>query len=213
MARQPRWQRRKEDRPTEILEAALEVFASRGYSAARLDDVAAGAGISKGTLYLYFKNKEELFKAVVRHHILANLAEAETLVQGSARATPELMKGVLMAFGTALTTTRAGVIPKLIVAESGNFPDLARFYAEEVVGRGFRLIAALLERGKARGDLRAVDGAVAPPVIMGPMLLLALWKNVFEPHAEPKLDPQQYLSAYLDILFNGLVGPETTTGD
>jgi AcrR family transcriptional regulator len=210
MARRPRWQRRKEDRPTEILEAALEVFATRGFAAARLDDVAARAGVSKGTLYLYFKSKEELFKAVVRHHLLGNLADAEAMVRDSDRSTPELMHGVLKAFGLALTETRAGVIPKLIVAESGNFPDLARFYTDEVVGRGFRLIASLLERGTARGDLRTVDVGVAPPIIMGPMLLLALWKNVFEPHAELKLDTSRYLNAYLDILFNGLASPRTT---
>jgi AcrR family transcriptional regulator len=209
MARGPRWQRRKEDRPTEILEAALDVFATRGFSAARLDDVAARAGVSKGTLYLYFRNKEELFKAMVRHHILSNLADAEMRVREGGENTRELLHGVLMAFGLALTETRAGIIPKLIVAEAGNFPDLARFYAEEVVGRGFRLIAALLERGKARGDLRSVDSAVAPPVIVGPMLLLALWKNVFEPHTDLKFDAPRYLSAYLDILFNGLASPPT----
>jgi AcrR family transcriptional regulator len=210
MARRPRWQRRKEDRPTEILEAALDVFATRGFAAARLDDVAARAGISKGTLYLYFRNKEELFKAMVRHHILSNLADAETRARDGDESTPALLHAVLKAFGLALTETRAGVIPKLIVAEAGNFPDLARFYADEVIGRGFRLIASLLERGVARGDLRSVDAAVAPPIIVGPMLLLALWKNVFEPHAALQLDTSRYLNAYLDILFNGLARPGTT---
>lgn len=207
MPRQPRWKRRKEDRPAEIVTAALEVFAARGFAGTRLEDVAARAGVSKGTLYLYFRNKEELFKAMVRHHILSNLAEAETRAREGDESTPELLHAVLTAFGRGLTETQAGVIPKLIIAESGNFPDLARFYAEEVIGRGFRLIVELLERGKARGDLRAVDGAVAPPVIMGPMLLLALWKNVFEPHVQIKFDTARYLDAYLDILTNGLTNP------
>lgn len=208
----PRWRRRKEDRPAEIIAAGLEVFAARGFAAARLDDVAAQAGISKGTLYLYFRNKEELFKAVVRETLLPNIALAEGRIGGARGPTPELLLDVLRGLVGAVGT-RPGVIPKLIIAEAGNFPDLARFYVEEVILRGFRLFAGLLARGMERGEFRRVDPQLAAPVLAAPILLMAIWKHVMEPHApkraaEGAFDPERFFDTYADVLLNGLLaGP------
>ena len=208
MARTPRWRRRKEDRPTEIVAAALDAFAARGYAATRLEDVAERAGVSKGTLYLYFKNKEELFKAVVHQALVPNLTMAETLVKQSTMPTRDLLVQILKGLATAVAGTKIGAIPRLVIAEAGNFPELARFYADEVVARGMRIFATILERGAARGELRAVNTEFAAPVVIGPMMLLAIWKNTFEPHTERKIDPVLYLETCADVLLNGLAVPK-----
>src|SRR4051794_35863816 len=125
-----KWARRKEARPAEILDAALACFAERGFAATRLDDVAKRAGVTKGTLYLYFPNKEELFKEVVRQAIIANIARGEALVAESSAPAPVLLEQVLRQWALAIPTP-ASAIPKLVIAESGNFPDITRFYVDE----------------------------------------------------------------------------------
>jgi len=210
----PRWRRRKDARPAEIVAAALEAFAARGFAATRLDDVAKRAGISKGTLYLYFRNKEDLFKAVVREALLPNLARAEARLSAEKGETATHLREALHGLVTVVATTRLGAIPKLVIAEAGNFPDLAKFYVEEVVNRGLGMFAKVLARGAARGEFRAVDPALAAPVLAAPILLIALWKNVLEPHTPRTIDAQRFFDVYADVLFNGLLakmpGPRRT---
>jgi AcrR family transcriptional regulator len=202
-----RWSRRKQARPGEIVGAALELFAERGFAATRLDDVAARAGVSKGTLYLYFDNKEELFKAVVRESLLPNIARVETLVAGFAGPTRELVRRIVETIGMTVATSRLGALPKLVIAESGNFPDIARFYLEEVINRGLGMIEAVLRRGIERGEFRAVDVGLTVRTVVAPVILLALWKNSFEPVDAAPLDARAYLANYLDILMDGLAVP------
>ncbi|NYZ14214.1 TetR/AcrR family transcriptional regulator [Azospirillum sp. RWY-5-1] len=200
----PRWRRRKEARPQEITAAALELFAERGFAASRLDDVAARAGISKGTLYLYFPNKEELFKAVVRDAVVATIDEAERLAGSFSGGSFELLEMVVRRLAGRIVGTRAGVIPKLILAEAGNFPELARFYHDEVARRGFATVAAVLRRGIERGEFRPVDARAMVPVIIGPLLLASLWKSTFEPVAAEPLDLAALLDTHLDHLRRSL---------
>ena len=207
----PRWRRRKDARPAEIVAAALEAFAERGFTATRLEDVAERAGVSKGTLYLYFRNKEELFKAVVRHAMLPSLELAEARLAASTGSMEQILREIAGGLVGAIAGTRMGAIPKLIIAEAGNFPDLAQFYVDEVITRAFRLMNAIVTRGVARGELRNIDRNLLPPVIAGPILLLALWKNVLEPYSQAKIDPAHFLETYLDVLLNGLLRkPEGT---
>jgi AcrR family transcriptional regulator len=203
-----RWRRRKEARPDEILAAALEGFAERGFAATRLEDVAARAGISKGTLYLYFKGKEELFKAVVREALLPNLARIEAMVATFEGPSAQLLERLLLTIA-GLAGSRAGAIPKLVIAEAGNFPDLARFYLDEVIHRGLRLIGAILRRGIERGEFRAVDVDHTVFCVIAPMLIAVLWKNSFEAHADAApLDAQTLARAHLDLLLRGLAAGE-----
>src|SRR6266436_4550401 len=141
-----RWRRRKDARPGEIVAAGLACFAERGFAATRLDAVAKRAGVTKGTLYLYFPNKEELFKAVVRQAIVANIARGEALVAESAEPAPVLLERLIRHWAQ-LIPTPASAIPKLVLAEAGNFPDLARFYLDEVVNRGRALIRGVIRKG------------------------------------------------------------------
>jgi AcrR family transcriptional regulator len=202
-----RWRRRKEARPEEILSAALESFAERGFAATRIEDVAARAGISKGTLYLYFNGKEELFKAVVRQALLPNLARIEALAASFEGPSASLLER-LLATVAGVVESRVGAIPKLVIAEAGNFPDLARFYLDEVVHRGLGLIATILRRGIARGEFRAIDVEHAVFCVIAPLLIAALWKNSLEPHDQAgPLDVQALVRAHLDLLLRGLEAP------
>jgi len=207
-ARSPsRWRRRKEARPAEIVDAALTSFAARGFAATRLEDVAARAGISKGTLYLYFKNKEELFEAVVRATLLPRIERLEALSATFEGPSGQLLERLLLTLA-GVVGSQAGAIPKLVIAEAGNFPELARFYLHEVIHRGLGLIGKILRRGIERGEFRTVDVDHAAFCVIAPVLLAALWKNSLEPHAEAPLDARALLQEHLHLLLRGLEAPE-----
>lgn len=214
--RKPRWQRRKDERPAEIISAALAVFAARGFAAAKLDDVARRAGISKGTLYLYFRNKEDLFKAMVREMLVPNIALAEAQLGDDATSTPELLTRVLRGMVSVIASP-VGAIPKLVIAEAGNFPDLARFYVEEVVARGLGVLGRLLARGVSRGEFRTINPASIGPVVGGPLMLLAMWTHALKPHTPPAVraafEPDSFFETYTDVILRGLLATPAGAGE
>jgi AcrR family transcriptional regulator len=195
--------RRKAARPSEIVEAALHLFAERGFAATKLEDVANAAGIGKGTIYLYFATKEELFRAVVRQAIVPNLDAAVTLAADPDLSTPDLLRRLADRF-LVLLNSDLTAIPKLVISEAGNFPSLAQFYAEEVVHKGMALIRGVLARGIARGEFRPIDLDGALPLFTAPFLLLALWKHSLGRHTDIRFDPRAVVAAHLDILLRGL---------
>jgi len=198
-----RWRRRKTARPAEILEAALAAFAERGFAATRLEDVAERAGVTKGTLYLYFRNKEDLFKAVVRRELVPNIEMAEAMVAGS-RAPSLVLLEQLVGFFSRVMASPLSAIPKLVLTEASNFPDLARFYLEEVVDRGKALFRRVIERGVAAGEFRPVDAESAVVCVLAPLLLAALWRHSFERPSGRRLDIDALCRAQLDLLRCGL---------
>lgn len=202
--KEPRWERRKQDRPQELLAAALQLFVERGYAATRLEDVAARAGVSKGTLYLYFTNKESLFKSVVRANMLPLLNEAEAMVDQYPGSSADLLRDLLLRWWQAVEHSGLGGIAKLMMAESGNFPELARFYHDEVIVRSDAMIVRLLERGMARGEFRQVDTESLKKVIVAPVVMLMLWDRSFGPCSITPIDPQAYLAGLIDLCINGL---------
>jgi AcrR family transcriptional regulator len=201
----PRWERRKDARPQELLAAALDQFVERGYAGTRLEDVAKRAGVSKGTLYLYFANKEELFKAVVRENIVHAIGEAEQEAAVFEGPSSELLRAILMKWWNQICATQLAGITKLMLAEGNNFPELAQFYNEDVVARGNGLIASVLVRGIARGEFRPVDPAVMTPVLVAPVLMLMMWTHSFMPTcAMPAIDPQAFMATLIDVTLRGL---------
>jgi AcrR family transcriptional regulator len=210
---EPRWQRRAEARPQELLEAALAEFVARGYAATRLDEVARRAGVSKGTLYLYFENKAELFKAVVRQSLVANLDEAEAAMSAYRGGSRELLAYFLTEFTRRVGNSSLSGIPKLILAEAGNFPEIARFYHEEVVQRGRGLVRNILARGMDSGEFRRVDPDYAWRVVIAPLVLGMLWKHSFLAFEPDGLDFERHLQSHLDLLFNGLAAEHDTAKD
>ncbi len=203
----PRWERRKDARPQELLAAALDLFVERGYAATRLDEVAARAGVSKGTLYLYFENKEELFKAVVRENMVPQLADAEELIARFEGHSSELLRICIRNWWTRIGGTKLSGISKLMIAESGNFPDVARFYHEEVVSRGEALIRRIVERGMAHDEYRQVDTVTATRVIIAPVLMLMMWRHSLHYCHLVPIEADDFLDCLIDLLTRGLEAP------
>ena len=204
----PRWERRKDARPQELLAAALDLFVERGYASTRLEDVAKRAGVSKGTLYLYFTNKEELFKAVVRNSIVPAIGAAEDSIAGFDGSSADLLRLVVQDWWDQLGNTKASGIIKLVMAEAGNFPDLALFYREEVIDRWTRMTTGMLERAIARGEFRPLDVNIMTQVLIAPLLMLVTWKHSIGPCCDPAdLEPRAFLAAFLDVTLHGLLPP------
>jgi AcrR family transcriptional regulator len=199
-----RWRRRKESRPGELLEAALDCFAERGFAATRLEDVAARAGVTKGTAYLYFKSKEELFKAVVSGYLVPAIEQLEAAARAPGPVT-ELLRKVAGMFVEKVYNTKFSALPKLVISEASNFPELARFYLDEVVGRGRRLLASLLRRGIRDGEFRDVDVEHTVYCMVAPLLFSALWKHSLGPFDEKPLDANALVRCHLDLILRGLV--------
>src|SRR2546421_4358806 len=149
MDEQPRWLRRKEERAPEILDAALACFSERGFAASRMEDIARRAGISKGTIYLYFESKEAVFKALAQRVVGSRIAEIGAFVQGFEGPTPDLLRLVLGKVGSIVSSGDVAVLPRMVLAEAGNFPELAQTWRREVVDRGLALWEAVIRRGQA----------------------------------------------------------------
>ena len=203
-----RWERRKNARPQELLAAALDLFVERGYAATRLEDVAARAGVSKGTLYLYFTNKEDLFKAVVREHLVPALGEAEQTIDQYEGHSSDLLREIIMLWWERVGNTQLSGLMKLMMAESGNFPEVAQFYHDEIILRGNAMIEHTLERGMARGELRQLDPDQVTHVIVAPVIMLMLWKHSFAFCESKPISPIAYLNTFIDLLFDGLLAPK-----
>lgn len=196
--------RRKEARPGELTAAALDLFVEKGYAATRLDDVAAQAGVSKGTLYLYFDSKEALFKAVVREGLLPALAEGEGLVADHAGSSADLLREVITGMWRLIGSQRIGGIPKLVFAEAHNFPEIAQFYHDEVILRGTALIRSVIARGIARGEFRPADVDAAIHVVIAPVLMRMIWRHSIDCCAAAGVSDESYFREYFETMLRGL---------
>jgi TetR/AcrR family transcriptional regulator len=202
----PRWERRKESRPAELLDAALDLFVERGYAATRLDDIASRAGVSKGTLYLYFANKEELFKALVRETIVVMLDRFRTEIAASGQPAPVLIDQFMRTWWADFGATRLAGIAKLIMAEAGNFPEVARFFHDEVIQPNGELLGSIIARGIARGEFRPVDVEVASHLWISPLVMKAMWTHSFElcRIAGASLEPSRMIDVHIDLILSAL---------
>ncbi len=195
--------RRKEARPAELTAAALDLFVEKGFAATRLDDVAARAGVSKGTLYLYFDSKEALFRAVVEEAIVPLLVAAEQQMAVYEGASGELLRRLLFGWWQQVGGTRLAGVPKLIIAESRNFPELAQYYHDQVLARGRALLRAVLQRGIEGGEFRSLDIEAAIDVVFAPLMMLVVWRSSLS-FCSQEIDPQLFLQTHFDLLVNGL---------
>jgi AcrR family transcriptional regulator len=199
-----RWTRRKQARPAELMSAALDLFVERGFAATRLDEVAARAGVSKGTLYLYFSSKEELFKAVIRSGIVPLIERGERLLDEHRGTCSELLRKIVFNWWESVGTTQLGGIPKLMFSECRNFPEIGKFYYEEVISRGHLLVQTVLERGMRSGEFRGMDANNAMRMILAPLVFLLLWRHSFEFCDNKRVNPEEFLDQHLDMVVNGL---------
>lgn len=195
--------RRKDARPSELTAAALELFVEKGFAATRLDDVAKRAGVSKGTLYLYFDSKEALFNAAVEEGIVPHMVAAEERIADFDGSAAELLRELLFGWWEQIGGTRLAGIPKLVISESRNFPDIAQYYHDKVIVRGRALLRAALLRGVASGEFRPLDVETVIDVIIAPLLMLVIWKYSLC-FCGTESDPQRYLATHFDLLVRGL---------
>lgn len=208
--RSPSHRRRKEARPGEIAAAALELFVERGFAATRLDDVAARAGVSKGTLYLYFESKEALFKAAIEAAMTPAVEAAEALANEAARPAAELLRCFVAGWWAMVGSQALGGLPKLLVAESGNFPEIARWFHESMIRRAQKAMARIIEMGIARGEFRPTDAQIAARIFFAPMFSYVVWTRAFGPLMCDLPAPEKFFETALDLLIDGLANPNPT---
>ncbi len=199
---QPARQRRKDARPEELRDAALALFVERGYAATRAEDVAARAGVSKGTLYLYYAGKEELFQAVVREHFSATINDGVALMAQHQGSMGELLEHMMTRWWEKVGQGPAGGLTKVVLAEGRNLPELAQFYLDEVIRPSHELLGALIQRGIDSGEFRAVPVQETVHVLIGPLMHLMLSEHSLGPCLD--MDAPAVLRTQLDLMLNGL---------
>ncbi|MGA0611933.1 TetR/AcrR family transcriptional regulator [Caldimonas sp. KR1-144] len=210
----PARQRRKAARPQELLDAALELFVEKGFAATRTEEVAARAGVSKGTLYLYYPSKEDLLKAVILRNISGEIAEGMDIVRGWSEGTPELLAFVLHEWWRRFGETRASGICKLMMSEARNFPEIASFFADEVIKPMHGLLRTVIERGVERGEFRAVPMPQTVQLLTAPMLYLVMNKHSFGAceGVDLGIDPRRVIDAHVELTMQGMLPRPATAG-
>lgn len=201
---EPKFRRRPADRPAEILAAALEVFAERGFHSARLEEVAKKAGVSKGALYLYFETKADLFRAVVRDAISPNLEQVKAMTAAVAPFDQAARLGLGTLARKVVADRRITGVVKLVIAESRNHPELATIWHETVVEPGVQLMSRLIAEAQARGEVRAGDPRLFAFSLMGPMVLSMVWRETFEPVGALPIDVGKLADQHLDTVLKGM---------
>lgn len=202
-ARTPRWKRRPEHRPGQIIEAALEVFGKKGLAKTRLEDIAVRAGVSKGTIYIYFENKEALFKEVVRETAIAAIASGEERPESGSPS--DQLRMLMERYWEFVTSSAFSTIHRLVIGELHQFPDLARFYADEVIDRGMRLITGIIRRGIDAGEFRETDPSAAARMLVALFVMNGVWcdKRDCLPVLEGKNDERAFADIH-DFYFSAL---------
>jgi len=203
----PRFKRRKEARPAEIAEAALEAFAETGYAATTVEDVAKRAGVSKGLLYLYFKTKEELFKAVIRNFISPRVDKLIDTIESSELSAEEFLRGPFLDFAKSLPKSPVRILLRLMIAEGPKHPDLIKWYWDSVVSRGLSALRTLVERGVKQGEFLPTAVSEFPHLFITPVVFSALWSQLFERHS--KLDTDRLIETHLDFVLMAIKKEDT----
>jgi AcrR family transcriptional regulator len=196
---EPRYRRRKEDRPQEITEAAFVAFAENGYSATRVEDVAKRAGVSKGLLYLYFRTKEELFKAVVRRVVVPRIDAVIAQADRPGQTAEEFLRGPILGLMKSIPRSPVSIVIRLMIAEGRNHPDLVDWYWEHVASRGIGMIRGLLDRGVAEGEFRRTAVNDLPQLVVAPVMMAVVWGLVFR---ERSLDTDRMVETGFDMILN-----------
>jgi AcrR family transcriptional regulator len=194
---EPRYRRRKQDRPQEITAAAFEAFAEKGFAATRVEEVANRAGISKGLMYLYFKTKEELFKAVIRSVVMRRVDALIEVIENTHLSSEDFMRGPMAEFMKQVPDSPVAIVVRLLLSEGPRYPDLVDYYWENVVSRGLKTIEAFVERGVARGEFRKTAISEFPQLFVAPMMLGIIWRILF---AKRSLDTDRMIDLQIDMI-------------
>lgn len=201
-------ERRKDARPRELLAAALDLFVEKGFAATKVEEVARRAGVSKGTLFLYFASKEELFKAVVRENISGRFSEWHAEFDAFEGSTADMLRFCMTMWWARLGSSKASGITKLMLSEADNFPELAAFYQHEVIQPAHVLIRRILQRGVDRGEFAPMDLKYGVYVVLAPMFFLQLLMHsriaCIDDAEASQLVPEEFLAAQVQTILDGL---------
>ena len=197
-------QRRKDARPLELLDAALELFVEKGFAAARAEEVAQRAGVSKGTLYLYYPSKEELFKAVIVRNLTSRIAATAQQVQAWDGEMATLLESLLVQWWQETYASPASGVFKILIAEMRNFPEIAEYYVQQVIEPGSALIGSIIARGIASGEFRAVDVESTVHSLVLPMVMLCVHKHGLAACTPHQIDGQRFIAEHVALVVRGL---------
>lgn len=201
----PRWQRRKEERPDDIIAAALKIFAVKGFAGAKMEAIAAEAGLSKGAVYLYFPTKEDVFRAVVERAVAPNVDALGKLALDADLPFADRVRLLLPRLGEVLTSAPIGAVAKMVLGESRNFPELAKVWHDNVVAKGISLLCRLVEKAQETGEVRPGDPRIHAFSIMGPMMIGTLWRETFTPVGGAEIDLVAVATQHAETVLEGLV--------
>ena len=202
---QPKFKRRKADRPDEIVAAALEVFAEKGFAAARLEDIAARAGVSKGAIYLYFATKQDIFRAVVEQGVAPNLDLVRAGLAAANGNFADLLRGLVKALSSVVAATSVGGIVKMVIGESRNFPELAQAWHDKLVYPALGAMTDAIAAAQARGELRPGDPRLYAISLISPMLVGVIWRETFTPVGADPIDIPALAEQHLDLWLRGVL--------
>ena len=201
----PKFSRRKADRPGEIVQAALAVFAEKGFAAAKLEDIARRAGVSKGAIYLYFETKEDIFRAVVGQAIAPNVVAVKAMAAAHPGPLADLLRGVTGHIAGIVTHTPLGGVLKMVVGEARNFPEIARVWHDELVSQALGTLTAAIAAAQARGEVKPGDPRIYALQLIAPLLVAVLWRETFVPVGAEPFDLPAVMSQHIDTLLLGLL--------
>lgn len=201
----PKWRRRAQARPAEIVQAAYEVFSEKGFAAARLDDIARRAGVSKGALYLYFETKQDIFEAVVKDAVAPNIGAIETFALAFPGTFEELIRMMVPRVASVVNQSGMGKVIKMVIGESGNFPEIARIWHDDVIAKAIGLLTRLIEQAQKRGEVRSGDPRLHALSIAGPMLAGVIFRETFVPVGAKPFDIDALMQQHLDNVLPGLL--------
>lgn len=201
----PKFRRRKADRPAEIIQAALAVFAEKGFAAAKLEDIARRAGVSKGAIYLYFETKEDIFRAVVGQAIAPNIAAVKAMAAAHPGPLADLLRGVTGHIAGIVTHTPLGGVLKMVVGEARNFPEIARVWHDELVSQALGTLTGAIAAAQARGEVKPGDPRIYALQLIAPLLVAVLWRETFVPVGAEPFDLPTVMGQHIDTLLLGLL--------
>jgi AcrR family transcriptional regulator len=200
---EPRWRRRAEARPDEILDAALAEFTSRGFEAARMEDIAKRAGLSKAAIYLYFPSKMAVLEALIETKVGPLAQQAQTLAAMGADNPLMALRMLASAAAHRMADPNVIAVPRLVIGISGRFPEIATYYREHVVQKARGALETLIEGAMAKGQIRRTDKNAVVRAFIGPLFFEAMWTHVLG--GETALnDPQKLIEQQFDVLLSGL---------
>ncbi|MDB5468391.1 MAG: transcriptional regulator, TetR family [Phenylobacterium sp.] len=205
---QPKFRRRKAERPSEIIDAALAVFAEKGFAAAKLDEIAARAGVSKGALYLYFATKEDLFRAVVEQAIAPNLHLIRTAIAAHAGPISDLLRLIAQRLTDVVERLPVGGVVKMVIGEARNFPELARVWHDQLVAQALGAMTEAIRAAQVRGEVRPGDPRAYAVQLVAPMLVGVIWRETFVPVGAQPFDLPALMRQHVETLLTGMLTDE-----